>query len=426
MSPFPETSIVIMKICVLGAGITGVTAAYFLARRGHEVTIVDAQAGPGEGASYANGAQLSYSYVAPLADPGVWVNLPKYLLSRDSPLQWKPQFDATQWRWISSFLQACTASASREATIELLRLAFYSRDALNALQAELQLDFGFRTAGKLVMMDSMKGLLAAQRQVDFQAALGCNQSVLDVEGCIGVEPALSSSAARWAGGVYTPDEQVGDCAAFCTQLADVIRTNYPASRFLFNTAVTGATMESGRMVACQTNHGDIAADAYVLALGSASSRFAQYLHLRLPVYPLKGYSVTLDASHGGPQVSITDLPRKIVYARLGDRLRIAGRVEIVGHDRSIEALKCASLVKNAQELFPDVEAGRDVQQWVGARPATPTGIPIIGRSPVSNLYINTGHGALGWTLACGSACILASQIDREPAGIPDTAFRCAA
>jgi D-amino-acid dehydrogenase len=426
MSPFPETSVVIMKICVLGAGITGVTAAYFLAKRGHEVTIVDAQGGPGEGASYANGAQLSYSYVAPLADPGVWGNLPKYLLSRDSPLQWKPQFDPTQWRWISSFLQACTASASREATIELLRLAFYSRDALKALQIELQLDFGFRTAGKLVMMDSVKALLAAQRQVDFQASLGCNQTVLDVDRCIGVEPALSSSAPRWAGGVYTPDEQVGDCAAFCTQLVEVIRTRYPASRFLFNTTVAGATMERGRMVACQTDKGDIVADAYVLALGSASSRFAEFLCLRLPVYPLKGYSVTLDASHGGPQVSITDLPRKIVYARLGNRLRVAGRVEIVGHDQSIEALKCASLVKNAQELFPDVEAGRDVQQWVGARPATPTGIPIIGRSPVSNLYINTGHGALGWTLACGSACILASQIDREPAGIPDTAFRCAA
>lgn len=415
-----------MKICVLGAGITGITAAYFLAKRGHEVTIVDANSGPGEGASYANGAQLSYSYVAPLADPGVWSNLPKYLLLRDSPLQWKPQIDATQWRWIARFMQACTTSASREATIELLRLAFFSRDSLEALQADLQLDFGFRTAGKLVMMDSVKGLLSARRQVDFQASLGCSQTILDVDRCIAVEPALASSAARWAGGVYTPDEQVGDCAAFCTQLAESIRARYPASRFLFNTTVAGAILEQGRIVACQTNQGDIRADAYVLALGSASSKFAEHLRFRLPVYPLKGYSVTLDASHGGPLVSITDLPRKIVYARLGNRLRVAGRVEIVGHDRSIEQQKCAALVKNAKELFPTVGAEGDVQQWVGARPATPTGIPIIGRSPVPNLYINTGHGALGWTLACGSARILASQIDREPAGIPDTAFRCAA
>lgn len=415
-----------MKICVLGAGITGVTAAYFLAKRGHEVTVVDAQPGPGEGASFANGAQLSYSYVAPLADPAVWGNLPKYLLSRDSPLEWKPQFDATQWRWIAQFLQSCTASASRDATIELLRLAFYSRDSLEVLQSDLHLDFGLRTAGKLVMMDSAKGLLAAQRQVDFQASLGCDQQVLDVKQCIGVEPALATSAARWAGGVYTRGEQVGDCAAFCRQLTEAIRARYPTSRFRFDTAVTGVVLEHGKIVACKSSQGDIKADAYVLAMGSASSRFAEYLRLHLPVYPLKGYSVTLDASQGGPQVSITDLPRKIVYARIGNQLRVAGRVEIVGHDRSIDEQKCAALVKNATELFPSVKAGQDVQQWVGARPATPTGIPIIGRSPVPNLYINTGHGALGWTLACGSARILASQIDGEPAGIVDTAFRCAA
>ena len=415
-----------MKICVLGAGITGVTAAYFLAKAGHEVTILDAQAGPGEGASFANGAQLSYSYVAPLADPGVWSNLPKYLLSRNSPLQWKPQFDAAQWRWIARFLQACTPSASRAATIELLRLAFYSKDSLEVLQSDLHLDFGFRTAGKLVMMDSAKGLLSAQRQVDFQASLGCEQQVFNTAQCISVEPALSNSAARWAGGVYTPGEQVGDCAVFCSQLADAIRARYPATRFLFNTTVSDTIVERGKIVACRSNQGDIAADAYVLALGSASARFAEQLRLHLPVYPLKGYSVTLDASDDGPLVSITDLPRKIVYARIGNRLRVAGRVEIVGHDHSIDEQKCDVLVKNAQELFPNVKAGRDVKKWVGSRPATPTGIPIIGRSPIKNLFINTGHGALGWTLACGSARILASQIDGQPAGIVDTAFRCAA
>lgn len=413
-----------MKICVLGAGITGITAAYFLAKNGHEVTIVDAQPGPGEGASYANGGQLSYSYVAPLADSGVWTNLPKYLLSSDSPLQWRLQFDAAQWRWIARFLQACTFSAARAATAELLRLAFYSRDCLEALQSDLHLDFGFRTSGKLVMMDSAKALLSAHRQVEFQASLGCEQQVLDTAQCISVEPALTSSAARWTGGVYTPGEQVGDCTAFCSQLANAIRARYPATRFLFNTDVTGATLERGKIVVCRTNQGDITADTYVLAMGSASAVFAEHLRLYLPVYPLKGYSITLDASDGAPQVSITDLPRKIVYARIGNRLRVAGRVEIVGHDSSINEQRCVALVKNAQELFPTLKAGNNVEKWVGFRPATPTGIPIIGRSPIKNLYINTGHGALGWTLACGSARILSSQIDEQPTGIVDTAFRC--
>jgi D-amino-acid dehydrogenase len=415
-----------MKICVLGAGIAGITSAYFLSKSGHEATIVDTQSRPGAGASYANGAQLSYSYVAPLADPAVWADLPKYLLSRDSPLQWRPQFDVAQWRWILRFLQACTASASREATVELLRLAFYSRDALEALQSDLHLDFEFRNAGKLVMMDSARALVSAQRQVDFQASLGCQQQVFTTAQCIGVEPALSHSATRWAGGVYTPGEQVGDCASFCTQLADTMRKLYPATRFLFDTAITGAVVERGKMVACRSTQGDIQADAYVLAMGSSSAIFADQLRLYLPVYPLNGYSVTLEASADAPQVSITDLPRKIVYARIGNRVRVAGRIEIVGHNRSIDEQKCAALVKNAQELFPGLKAGRDVNQWVGSRPATPTGIPIIGRSPVDNLYINTGHGALGWTLACGSARIFASQIDGEPPDIADAAFRCAA
>ena len=413
-----------MKICVLGSGVIGLTTAYCLAKRGHDVTIVDERPGPALAASHGNGAQLSYSYVAPLADPGVWKSLPKYLLSSDSPLQWKPQFDAAQWRWIFRFLRACNASASRSTTIELLRLAFYSRDCLQSLQSELHLEFDFRTAGKLVMLESPQALSSAKRQVDFQNSLGCEQQVLSTHECVEVENRLESAAGRWAGGVYTPGEQVGDCAAFCAQLADAIRQRYPSTRFLFNTLLTGALVQGQRVFAFQSTQGNIEADAFVLAAGAGSTVLARSLDLNLPVYPLKGYSVTLDANQHAPHVSITDLARKIVYARIGNRLRIAGRVEIVGNDRSIDPEKCRALANAAQELFPGLSGGSDISPWVGQRPATPEGLPIIGRSPIENLYINTGQGALGWTLACGSAQLLANQIDGRPADIPDAAFRC--
>lgn len=415
-----------MKICVLGAGVIGLTAAYCLAKRGHEVMIVDERPGPGLGASYGNGAQLSYSYVAPLADPSVWRDLPKYLLRRDSPLQWRPQFDGAQWRWIYRFLRACSSSASQATTMELLRLAFYSRDCLASLQADLGLEFDFHAAGKLVMLESSKALVSAQRQVDFQNALGCEQLVLSTRECVDVENTLENSARRWAGGVYTRGEQVGDCAAFCAQLVDALRRRYPSTRIIFNASLTGVALHRRRALAFHSTQGDIEADAFVLAAGAGSAGLARSLGFELPIYPLKGYSVTLEASDRAPRVSITDLARKIVYARIGNRLRVAGRVEIVGDDLSINPEKCRALADAAQELFPGVAASTDISPWVGQRPATPTGLPIVGRSPIENIYINTGHGALGWTLACGSARMLASQIDGQPADIPDAAFRYAA
>lgn len=411
-----------MKVCVLGAGVIGLTTAYCLAQRGHEVTIVDRQPGPGQGASHGNGAQLCYSYVAPLADPGVWKNLPKYLVGSGSPLEWKPKFDCAQWRWIIRFLSACTSSASRMATVELLHLAFYSRDCLKSLQSELGLSFDFHTAGKLVMLDSADALSSAQKQVMFQNLHGCEQHVLSVRECIEVENRLASAASRWAGGVYTPSEQVGDCAAFCAQLSQAIRRRHPSARFLFDTSITGATMQQGRVAVFHSAKGDIEADVFVLAAGADSANLAKSLAFELPIYPLKGYSITLDAGHSAPSVSITDLARKIVYARIGNRLRVAGRVEIVGNDCSIDSRKCRALANAAVDLFPGLTAGKEVSPWAGLRPATPTGLPIVGRSPIDNLYINSGHGALGWTLACGSAQLLASRIAGEPTCIPDTAF----
>ena len=419
-----------MHICVLGAGIIGVTSAYRLLQDGHQVTLVDARPVAGAGTSLGNGAQLSYSYVAPLADPSVWTHWPHYLFSKDSPLTLRPQADLAQWRWLLKFLGACNAERVQRTTIELLQLAFYSRDELTQLQQAVPFDFSHHTAGKLVMFTDPAGLVSARRQVAFQAQYGCQQEVIDAERCLEIEPALANASRQWAGGVYTPSEEAGDCAQFCQGLVAAMSSD-PAFRFLPSAMVTQVKMRGDAIESVQAGTERVDAAAFVLALGADSTAFARQAGFHLPLYPLKGYSITVpldDATSqaAAPQVSITDISRKIVYARLGERLRVAGRVELVGMDQSIPARAITELTDGANELFPGSIGSKNAAQlspWAGFRPATPSGVPIIGASPVKNLYLNIGQGALGWTLACGSAALLAAQIGARNTAIDDTPFR---
>lgn len=403
-----------MHICVLGAGVIGVTTAYQLLRTGHQVTLVDQCEEPGRGTSFANGAQLSYSYVAPLADPTIWRKWPEYLFSSDSPLTLKPSLDLAQWRWLLRFLAACTARQARETTVQLLRLAFYSRSELAGLMAHEPVEFHHKAAGKLVMCSDADMLESARHQVEFQAAYGSRQKVLTVGECIDVEPALAGAAASWVGGVYTADEEVGDCAAFCRGLTASMMRNADF-RMVRGTAQPGS-IRNGRMEDVRLDGQPFEADAFVLALGVHSAAFARGAGFTLPIYPLKGYSITLplDSSAArAPRVSLTDLARKIVFARVGDTLRVAGRVELVGMDGSIPQRAIDELKHRAAALFPactDAANNADLSPWCGFRPATPTGLPVIGNSPLSNLYLNVGHGGLGWTLACGSASLIADHI----------------
>ncbi|WP_288407450.1 D-amino acid dehydrogenase [uncultured Herbaspirillum sp.] len=418
-----------MHICVLGAGVIGVTTAYRLLQDGHQVSLIDAHEHPGAGTSYGNGAQLSYSYVAPLADPSVWSKWAYYLFSKDSPLTIRPTADAAQYRWLLGFLRCCNSPRVRQTTIDLLQLAFYSRDQLSQWNERLQLSFDYQRSGKLVMFTDAQGLDAAARQVQFQAQYGCQQEVLNAADCLRIEPALAGSQRAWVGGVHTPSEATGDCPQFCRALVSAMQAD-PHFRFLGNTRVTGVRRAGRALRAVQAGEHWLEADRFVLALGADSTDFARQLDLRLPLYPLKGYSITVpledEASRAAaPQVSITDIARKIVYARLGQRLRVAGRIELVGQDRSIPQAAIDQLKHGMRELFPTCTLGEEatLSPWMGFRPATPSGVPIVGASPVDNLYLNLGQGALGWTLACGSAALLADQIAGRKRAIDDAPFQ---
>jgi D-amino-acid dehydrogenase len=418
-----------MHICVLGAGVVGVTSAYRLLEAGYQVTLVDAAALPGSQTSFGNGAQLSYSYVAPLADPSVWRHWPEYLFSADSPLTLRPKMDLAQWRWLLKFLTACNARRVRQTTVDLLRLAFFSREQLQQLRQTVALDFQHRSAGKLVMYGDAEGLQGARKQIEFQARYGCQQEIVDTARCMQIEPALANAKRDWAGGVYTASEEAGDCALFCQQLVGAM-SQQPGFRFAHSQRIHKLEMRSGALVAVHAGQEQIAADAFVLALGAASADFVRLAGFSLPLYPLKGYSITVPLSDAAsqaaaPQVSITDLSKKIVYARLGDRLRVAGRVELVGMDRSIPSGAIDELKRGAAELFPgcgDLSDGANLSPWAGFRPATPSGVPLITAAPVRNLYLNVGHGSLGWTLAHGSATLLAQLIAGETTAIDVSPF----
>ncbi|MDM7941712.1 MAG: D-amino acid dehydrogenase [Hydrogenophaga sp.] len=398
-----------LHVCVLGAGIVGLATAWQLVQDGHSVTVVDS-AQAGTGASAANGAQLSYAYVQPLADPGIWSQLPKLLLARDSPLKLRPQMDPQQWAWGLRFMAACRASVSAGTTASLLALAAESRAGFDHLLAREDIDCDFSTTGKLVLYPDAASFAGARRQLALQRSLGSVQHALSPAEAVAVEPALAGYAAQMAGAIHTPDECAADCFKVCRELQRLLQAR--GVRFVFDTPVTRLVRRSGRIDSVETPAGPIEADAFVVALGAGSQQLARPLGLHVPVVPLKGYSITLPATAAAPRVSVTDVARKVVFARLGERLRVAGMAELVGHDRRIDPERIRSLLGSVREVFGEIAPATGVQPWAGLRPATPTGLPVLGRlrgSPV-NLFFNTGHGALGFTLAFGSARRVAREL----------------
>lgn len=412
-----------MHILVIGAGIIGMTSAYALVRDGHSVTVVDGADQAGVGTSQANGAQLSYSFVAPLADAGVLRKLPVWLTQRDSPLHLRLRADPAQWRWALSFLRACRRDTADRTTAELLQLGLHSRRLMHELVAREGLQFDFASSGKLLVYQDRQAYSAARILMDYQSGLGSQQQALSQAECLALEPALGDIAARVVGGIFTPSEDAGDCLALCGALQGRLARE-PGVRFHFGTRVESLRTEAGRIVAARTSAGAIEADGYVIANGVGAQALSRGVGLDPLIYPLKGYSLTyqLTAASHAPRTSLSDVHNKVVYARLGDRLRVAGMVDIGARSTSVDARRIAGLKAQVRRYLPRLnEAGAPIE-WAGLRPARPDSKPLIGATPYRNLWLNAGHGALGFTLATGSAGVLADRIARRPSAIGDHLF----
>ena len=398
-----------MKALVLGAGVAGVACAYYLWRDGHEVTVLDRNEGVALETSFANGGQLSYSYVAPLASPSVIPKIPPWLLRRDSPLRFRPELDWDQWRWILEFLAACNDATADRTTERLLRLAFYSRDLMHELVRAHEMDFDYVQNGKLVVHTNRQSYESAKRLMEYQRTLGADQRALDPKACVELEPALEHMAPRITGAIHTPSEDAGDTYKFCNELKRIMTSGPNPVAYRFGVEIERLLPWHGRLMGVETSHGVMEADHYVLALGTNAPYLLKPLGIRVPVYPLKGYSLSLPVTdeRGAPRISVTDFKRKVVYARLGGDLRVAGMADISGRRAVIDGERVDQLVTEVKNAFPDATDFRKLGPWCGMRPATPRGTPVVGATPHANLWLDVGHGALGFTLALATGRILA-------------------
>ena len=399
------------QVIVIGGGVIGLTSAWWLLEAGFGVTLVERDM-VGSGASYANGGQLSYRYVAPFADRGVPLKAMQWLFQRDGPLRFSLEADTRQWRWLAQFLTHCRADASRATTARLLALGELSRQSLVQLAVVLPAsEFAWREAGKLVVYRS-------RRVFDATVARGGDDlgQVMSPAECVALEPALAGARDMLAGGIYNSGEAVADCHAFCQAVLARLQAQ-PRFGGVVQSEVSDFIITKGKISGIQTSTGVLSADAFVLAAGIRSRDLAATVGIRLPLYPIKGYSLTapIRATDLAPEISVTDFERKVLYARIGDKLRVAAMADIVGENLRLDPERIAGLTAQVRKMMPHAADYDNMTAWAGLRPATPSGAPIIGATPYPNLWLNVGQGGLGFTFACGSARILADLMsDRAP------------
>jgi D-amino-acid dehydrogenase len=402
-----------VRVLVLGAGVIGVSTAYSLALRGHEVTVIDRRDDVGIETSFANGGQISASHTDPWPSPANLIKVLKMIGRQNAPLKFKMTSDPRQYDWCLRFLANCTVSRARINTERMLRVALYSRQKLQDFNRDQNLDYGRRTTGMLHIFRSDKAYREALRQAQIVQQAGCTRNPISAAECVNIEPALATVQQQLVGGFYCPDDESGDAHQFTKNLADLCRSL--GVKFKFDISVAALKAAAGSILGIETTTGPIVADAYVMAMGSYSPSITETVGLTLPVYPAKGYSVTLPLSHppSGPTVSLIDDERKLVYSRLGDNLRIAGTADIGGFDLRIDHRRARHVLEGAMGLLPGCADPDAAEYWAGLRPQTPDSVPVIGRTPIKNLYMNTGHGTLGWTMAIGSAEIVADIVSKK-------------
>jgi D-amino-acid dehydrogenase len=405
-----------VRVLVLGAGVIGTAAAWFLARAGHQVTVIDRREGAGLETSFANGGQVSPCHAEPWANPSVLPKIAKWLGRDDAPLlfRWN-RWDPDLWRWGVRFLMNCSAQAAEINLERTLRIAIYSRAKLQEVRAELGLEYDQRRLGILHIYRSQREFEHACNAADLMRQFGLFRQIKSSSECVALEPALSAVGTRLAGGIHTPDDESGDAHKFTQALAG--HAARVGVEFRYGVTVTRLLVDGDRVTGITGSAGEMKADATVLALGSWSPLLARPAGLALPVVPAKGYSITVpvDGRKGAPFVSITDDEFKMVYSRLGDRLRVAGTAEMAGYDTSLNERRWTLVRDRAKGLFPDGGDYARAEPWTGLRPVTPDSVPLIGPTRLKGLWLNTGHGTLGWTMACGSGRLLADLLsDRKP------------
>ena len=404
-----------MRILVLGAGVIGVTAAWYLAADGHEVTVIDRQPGPARETSFGNGGQISASHAEPWANPGAPRKILQWLGREDAPLLFRLTADPRQWAFGLAFLRECLPWRTRRNTVQCLNLALYSLECLQSLRAATGIAYDHQERGILEFHTDAREFDDGVKAAAAMRELGVDREVKTADECVAIEPALSSCRGRLAGGIYSRTDEAGDARRFTEELARMAAARDVTFRWGVTVdalAAEGGAIAGARCVNAQGGRSMMSADAYVVALASHSPFVLRPIGVPCPVYPAKGYSATIaTGGHGGaPTVSLTDLAAKIVITRLGERLRIAGTAELSGYGTDLNAVRCEALLKRTFDLFPDAGDRASAQLWTGLRPATPSNVPLVGATRFRNLYLDTGHGTLGWTMACGSGRALSDVI----------------
>lgn len=399
-----------MKIAILGSGVIGVTSAWYLAEAGHEVTVLDRQPGPALETSFANAGEISPGYASPWAAPGIPQKAIRWLMMRHAPLILRPQIDAEMLGWLFAMLRNCTSARYAINKTRMVRLAEYSRDRLIALRAETGISYDERTQGTLQLFRTQKQLDGMAKDIAVLRAGAVPFELLDRDGCVAAEPGLAAAREKIVGGLRLPGDETGDCFKFTGALVAMAAAR--GVTFRYGETIRSLIVEGGRVAGIETDHGRVTADRYVLALGSHSAAMLRPLGIKLPVYPVKGYSITVpivDASRA-PESTLMDETYKIAITRLGDRIRVGGMAEISGYNNALPERRRATLVHSLTDLFKGAGDITAASYWSGLRPMTPDGTPVIGATPYDNLFLNTGHGTLGWTMACGSGRLIADLI----------------